>query len=170
MKNIILTGMPGAGKSTTGVILAKVLGMQFIDTDIVLQERSGRLLQDLLDTEGPEAFLEAEEAAVLSIRSGNAVIATGGSVVLSRKAMEHLKSGGTVVYLKISFDEMVSRLSNITTRGIVLFAGQGLPGMYNQRAPLYERTADLVIDCSETRFEEAVQKIVDGIAALPERS
>ena len=164
MNNIILTGMPGSGKSTTGIILTKVRGMQFIDTDIVIQERSGRLLQELIDEEGPEAFLNAEEEAVLSLRCSNTVIATGGSVVLSRKAMDHLKREGTVIYLKISFAEMVHRLSNITTRGIVLFAGQNLPGMYNQRVPLYERFADITIDCSESRFEAVVEKILEHLS------
>jgi shikimate kinase len=157
--------MPGAGKSTAGVILAKARGMHYIDTDIVLQERSGRLLQDLIDEEGAEAFLEAEEAAILSLRCTNTVIATGGSVVLNRKAMEHLKRQGTVVYLQISFEEMVSRLSNITTRGIVLLAGQNLPGMYNQRAPLYERYADITIDCTNAPFEEVVELILERLGS-----
>jgi len=165
MNNIILTGMPGSGKSTTGIILAKVRGMHFIDTDIVIQERSGRLLQELIDEEGPEAFLKAEEEAVLSLRCRNTVIATGGSVVLSRKAMDHLQREATVIYLKISFAEMVHRLSNITTRGIVLFAGQGLPGMYNQRVPLYERFADITIDCSDAGFEAVVEMILEHLGA-----
>ena len=123
MANIILIGMPGAGKSTVGVILAKALKKTFIDTDIVVQEDAGRLLQDIIDTEGPRAFLEIEESTILSRHFANAVIATGGSVVFSTRAMMHLKSGGVVVYLKISFEEMEQRLRNITTRGIVLVAG-----------------------------------------------
>ncbi len=102
MRNIVLTGMPGAGKSTAGVILAKALGMNFIDTDLAVQERAGMLLQDMIDGKGPEAFLETEEETVLSFHCQNTVIATGGSVVFSKKAMEHLKADGVVLYLRIS--------------------------------------------------------------------
>ena len=163
MKNIIIIGMPGAGKSTVGVILAKTLGMNFTDTDIVIQEHAGRLLQEIIDTEGPGAFLKIEKKAILSLQGQNAVIATGGSVVFSGRAMEHLKQDGVVLYLKISFEEMVGRLGNITTRGIVLIAGQSLRDMYNQRVPLYEKYADITIDCSDNDFETVVEKIVDEL-------
>ena len=106
MKNIVLTGMPGAGKSTAGVILAKTLGMNFTDTDIAIQEREGRLLQEIIDTEGPDSFLKIEEKTILTLDGRNAVIATGGSVVSSRRAMEHLKRDGVVLYLKVSYEEM----------------------------------------------------------------
>lgn len=161
MKNIILIGMPGAGKSTVGVILAKTLGLHFTDTDIVMQEHAGRLLQDIIDTEGPDAFKKIEEETILSLACQNTVIATGGSAVFSEKAMEYLKSGGIVIYLKISFEEMVRRLKNITTRGIVLIPGQSLPDMYHQRIPLYEKYADRTIDCSGDDFENIVEKVID---------
>jgi shikimate kinase len=160
MKNIILIGMPGAGKSTAGVILAKTLGMKFTDTDIVLQENTGRLLQAMIDEEGPDAFLEIEEKTILSYHFHNSVIATGGSVVFSERAMEHLKSDGVVIYLHISFEEMARRLGNITTRGIVLAAGQSLQDMYTKRIPLYEKYADITIDCSDHDFETVVGKIM----------
>jgi len=163
MKNIIIIGMPGAGKSTVGVILAKTLGMNFTDTDIVIQETSGRLLQEIIDTEGPESFLKIEENAILSLQGQNAVIATGGSVVFSGRAMEHLKRDGVVLYLAISFEEMARRLNNITTRGIVLVAGQSLRDMYNQRIPLYEKYADITIGCSGDDFENVVAKAVDEL-------
>ena len=163
MKNIILIGMPGAGKSTVGVILAKTLGMTFVDTDIAIQERAGRLLQEIIDTEGPDAFLAAEEETILSLSCRNSVIATGGSVVFSQKAMDSLKMEGVVVYLKISCDEMVRRLNNITTRGIVLIAGQSLPDMYRQRVPLYEKYADITVDCEGEEFEEVVGRVIEGI-------
>lgn len=166
MKNIVLTGMPGAGKSTTGVILAKTLGMTFIDTDILIQERAGRLLQEIIDDRGPAAFLETEERAVLSLACRNAVIATGGSVVFSRMAMEHLKADGIVVYLDISCAEMERRLKNITARGIVLFAGQSLRDIYAVRAPLYETYADIRIDCDGDSCETVVGKIVAGLCRL----
>jgi shikimate kinase len=161
MKNIILIGMPGAGKSTMGVILAKTLGMKFIDTDIVIQETTGRLLQEIIDTDGPDAFKKIEEKTILSLQSHHAVIATGGSVVFSRRAMDYLKSRGISLYVKISFEEMEKRLRNITTRGIVLDAGQDLLEMYSQRIPLYEKYADIAIDCSHDNFETCVEKIID---------
>jgi shikimate kinase len=160
MKNIILIGMPGAGKSTAGVILAKTLGMNFIDTDIVIQEHAGRLLQEMIDEEGPASFLAVEEETILSLDCHHTVIATGGSIVYSKRAMDHLKPDGIVVYLNISFKEMEKRLRNITTRGIVLHAGQSLHDMYNERIPLYEKYADITIGCSDEDFETIVGKIV----------
>ncbi len=160
MRNIVITGMPGAGKSTMGVILAKTLGLHFIDTDIVIQEQAKRLLQEIIDTEGPGAFLAIEEETVLSLRCHDTVIATGGSVVFSEKAMEHLKADGTVIWLRISFEEMVRRLDNITTRGIVLVRGQGLREMYDQRMPLYRKYADITIDCPEGDFEAVVGDVI----------
>lgn len=160
-KNIILIGMPGAGKSTVGVILAKSLGMQFIDTDILIQEQTGRMLQEILDEDGPDAFKRIEEETILSLHPGRAVIATGGSVVCSRNAMAHLKSAGVVVYLEIAYEEMAKRLKNITTRGIVLLPGQNLRGMYDERIPLYERYADLTIACSDEDFESVVGNVLE---------
>jgi len=163
MKNIILIGMPGAGKSTAGVIIAKTLGLNFIDTDIVIQEHDGRLLQEIIDGVGPEVFKQIEETTILTLQCHNTVIATGGSVVFSRSAMEHLKSGGIVVYLKISFEEMERRLKNITTRGIVLVAGESLCEMYNERIPLYEKYADITINGSDTDFETVVGDIINNL-------
>ncbi len=159
-KNIILIGMPGAGKSTVGVILAKTLGMQFIDTDILIQQRSARRLQEILDEDGPDVFRQIEEEAILSLRPRNSVIATGGSVVWSRAAMEHLKSLGLVVYLEISFSEIERRIRNITTRGIVLMPNQTLRGMYDSRVPLYEQYADYTILCSGEDPESVVRSII----------
>ncbi|MFA4824047.1 MAG: shikimate kinase [Methanoregula sp.] len=163
MKNIILIGMPGAGKSTAGVILAKTLGMKFTDTDLMIQEQAGRLLQKIIDEDGPDAFKKIEEETIQSLHRLNTVIATGGSVVFYENAMAHLKKDGIVVYLKISYEEMENRLKNITTRGIVLVAGQSLRHMYDQRIPLYEKYADITIDCSKEDFEIIVKRIIDDL-------
>jgi shikimate kinase len=160
MKNIVLIGMPGAGKSTVGVILAKALRRHFLDTDIVIQEHAGRLLQEIIDTDGPEAFKKLEEETVLSLHCRNAVIATGGSVVFSERAMEQLKKEGVVVYLKISFEEMEKRLRNITTRGIVLSRGETLRDMYDERVPLYEKYAAVTVECSDEDFETVVANVI----------
>lgn len=162
-RNIILIGMPGAGKSTVGVILAKTLGMQFIDTDILIQEWAGKMLQEILDTDGPEAFKRIEEETILSLHPRRAVIATGGSVVCSPDAMAHLKSGGLVVYLEIPYAEMEKRLKNITTRGIVLLPGQSLRGMYDERVPLYEKYADLTVACSGEDLESVVENVIEAL-------
>ena len=161
--NIILIGMPGAGKSTVGVVLAKTLGMQFIDTDILIQERTGRMLQEILDEDGPDAFKRIEEETIRSLQPRRAVIATGGSVVFSKDAMAHLKSRGVVVYLEITYEEMERRIKNITTRGILLLPGQSLRGMYDERVLLYERYADLTVACSGEDLESVVQRVVEAL-------
>jgi shikimate kinase len=166
MKNIILIGMPGAGKSTGGVILAKTLGMKFIDTDIVIQENTGRLLQEIIDTEGTGAFLKIEEETICSLQCNNSVIATGGSIVFSNRSMDVLRKDGVVIYLKISFEEMVRRLNNITTRGIVLLAGQSLRDMYNQRVPLYEKYAEITIDCSNGHIEDCIGNVIAELSRV----
>ena len=124
------------------------------------------VLQEIIDSEGPDAFLATEEETVLSIHCRNSVIATGGSVVFSRKAMDHLKKAGVVVYLEISCEEMIRRLKNITTRGIVLVAGQSLSDMYYERVPLYEKYADITVDCEEEDFEEVVGKVIGEIVGV----
>ncbi|MFA7562320.1 MAG: shikimate kinase [Methanoculleus sp.] len=162
-ENIILIGMPGAGKSTVGVVLAKALGMQFIDTDILIQERAGRMLQEVLDEDGPDVFRRIEEETILSLQPHRAVVATGGSVVLSEDAMAHLKARGAVVYLEISYAEMEKRLKNITTRGILLLPGQSLREMYDERVPLYERYADLIVACSGGDLESVVGSVIEAL-------
>jgi shikimate kinase len=161
--NVVLIGMPGSGKSTCGVIAAKVMLKNFFDTDLLLQGLEHSRLQDLIDSKGTEYFYEAEEKAILSLGIEATVIATGGSVIYSEKAMEHLRSLGTVVYLHLSYETMLSRIHNFTTRGIVVKNGSTLLDMYNERLPLYEKYADVVIDCDNNTVPETVMKIVEAV-------
>jgi len=158
--NIILIGMPGAGKSTLGVLLAKTLGMSFVDTDIVLQEKEGRLLHEILNTDGLEYFLEAEESTVMQLEVENCVIATGGSVVYSQKAMEYLRSTGIAIYLYVSFEEIQKRIRNIKTRGIVIPRGKNLEDIYKEREPLYMTHCDIMLDCTNKSVEQTVTEAV----------
>ncbi|MDD6188332.1 MAG: shikimate kinase [Clostridiales bacterium] len=159
-RNIILIGMPGAGKSTIGVLLAKALGMDFIDTDIIIQQRTGRLLQDIIDNDGIDAFLAVEETVLCSLELTNSVIATGGSAVYSDKAMTALKRGGKAVYISLPYEEVEKRITNITTRGIVLRSGNTLRDAYNERVPLYEKYSDITIDCSGRDIESSMRELV----------
>lgn len=158
--NIVLIGMPGSGKSTCGVLAAKALLKNFFDTDLLLQGMEEEKLQDIIDKKGIDYFLNAEEKAILSLDINATVIATGGSVVYSQKAMEHLKSMGRVIYLHLDYDTMVKRIKNITTRGVVLKSGTSLLDMYNERLPLYKQYADDVIYCDKNTVEETVEQIV----------
>ncbi len=166
MDNLFLIGMSGAGKSTLGVLLAKALGMDFLDTDILLQQRTGRLLQDLLDEEGMEAFLQAEEDILASLQVHRCVVATGGSAVYSRRGMEHLRQCGRIVYLRVSYEEIARRITDITTRGVVLRKGCGLKDAYEERLPLYERYSDLTVDCTGRQIEETLRLILAQLAEL----
>lgn len=162
--NIILIGMSGAGKSTLGVLLAKALGKNFFDTDILIQQREGKLLQEIIDDDGLPYFMQAEENAVLSLSLHGCVIATGGSVVYSEKAMVHLQNAGTVIYLQVAYEELVGRLSDITTRGIVFRGAQDLHSVYEERMPLYEKYADLTVRCTGDGIERSVEKIVRAVS------
>ena len=157
--NITLIGMPASGKSTVGVILAKILGLSFVDTDLVIQQREGALLCDIISERGLEGFLKAEESAVLSISPSNTVIATGGSVVYSEAGMEYLKSLGKIVYLKVEKEDLFKRLHNIKQRGVVLSPGETLDEMYATRSVIYEKYADIVIDETNASVEETVEMI-----------
>lgn len=158
--NIVLIGMPGSGKSTCGVLAAKALLKNFFDTDLLLQNLEGKRLQSIINENGIEYFNEAEEKAILSLDIRGTVIATGGSVVYSEKAMAHLRSLGKIIYLRLGYEEMEKRIKNITTRGIVLKEGETLLDMYNERAPLYERYADEILNCDGMAVEETVESIV----------
>ena len=163
MNNIVLIGMPGAGKSTVGVLLAKTLGYAFLDTDLVIQEREGRLLQDLVDELGVEAFLDREAAAICSVDCDRTVIATGGSVVCRDRAMEHLKDLGRIVYLQLPLEELERRLHNISTRGIAMAPGETLAHIYDYRAPLYRKYADLTVEVGRQTLEETVEQVLNAL-------
>ena len=157
--NIVLIGMPASGKSTAGVILAKVLGKKFIDTDLVIQEREKALLADIIKDKGVAGFMKIEEEAILSVDVKNTVIATGGSAVYGEKAMEHLKENGTVVYLKVEKDELFKRLTDIKERGVVLREGETIEEMFDSRSVLYEKYADIIIEERDSTIEETIRKI-----------
>lgn len=159
-ENIVLIGMPGSGKSTCGVLAAKALLKNFFDTDLLFQGLEEKKLQDIIDENGIEYFLNAEEQTILSLDINATVIATGGSVVYSDKSMEHLKKGGKIIFLNLSYDTMVDRIKNITTRGVVVKKGDSLKDMYNERLPMYQKWADVIIDCDNKTVEETVAEIV----------
>ena len=160
MENFILIGMPGSGKSTIGVLLAKALGMGFVDTDLVIQETYGCLLRDLIKQRGIRGFLEAEEAVICSLHPENCVVATGGSAVCSPRAMEYLQALGRIIYLAVPLGEVERRVKNITTRGIAMEAGDSLRDVYAARVSLYLRYADCVVDCRDKTIEETVDAVL----------
>lgn len=159
MSNIILIGMPGCGKSTVGVILAKTLGIGFVDTDLIIQQREKRLLQNIIDTDGIEAFLDCEAEAVKSLECENCVIATGGSVIFRKDAIEHLKKDGKIFYLNVPLEEIKKRLDNISTRGVAASKEQTIDDIFSERSPLYEKYADYILDLDGCSAEQTVEKI-----------
>ena len=164
-KNIVLIGMPTSGKSTVGVILAKILGMDFTDTDIVIQQREGARLKEIIAERGIEGFLAAEEQALLNTNVQNTVIATGGSAVYSSAGMEHLKKDSDIVYLEVSFDEIIKRLKNVKERGVVLHAGETLEEMYKTRTALYAKYADHIITEDGFSIEGTVSAVTAALQA-----
>lgn len=161
--NVILIGMPGAGKSTIGVLLAKSLRKPFIDTDLLIQQQEDCFLQDIINRDGIEKFLAAEEDVILKLNVENHVIATGGSVVYSEASMKHLKPDSTIVYLKLSYEEIVTRIKNIKSRGIAIESNQSLFDLFKERTPLYEKYSDLTVNCSGKHIEEIVDEIKNSI-------
>ena len=159
MENIILIGMPGSGKSTVGVLLAKALGYDFVDVDLVIQRREGALLQEILDARGVEAFLDAEEQAVLSLDCDRCVIAPGGSAVCRERAARRLKALGTVIYLQVPLEELSSRIQNLSTRGIAMEPGQTLSDVLASRAPLYDKYADLTVQCGGQTLAQTARQV-----------
>ena len=164
--NIVLIGMPGVGKSTIGVILAKVLGYQFLDADLLIQEQEGKLLKDIIEEVGTEGFIQVENRVNASIDCTRTIIATGGSVIYGQEAMEHLKEIGTVVYLEVPFSVLEKRLSDIKGRGVVLKEGQTLKDLFWERTPLYEKYADVRVSEEGLGVEETVSLLVSKLQNL----
>ena len=157
--NIILIGMPTSGKSTIGVILAKILGYRFIDADIVIQEKEGRKLSRIIAEDGVDGFIDIENRINSEINADKTVIATGGSVVYGKEAMEHYKEIGTVVYLKVSFEALKKRLHHAKQRGVVMKDGQTLKSLYEERKALYEQYADITVDEGRDSLEKVIEKV-----------
>jgi shikimate kinase len=164
MQNIVLIGMPGAGKSTVGVILAKFLSKDFVDTDLLIQNRQWQSLQDILDGQGYLKLREFEESEILQLNVKNTVIATGGSAVYSEKAINHLKKDGIIVYLKLATNELLKRINNFETRGIAKAKGQSFDELCQERELLYAKHGQIVIDCGNKNHEAVVEEIKSKLA------
>ena len=160
MNNIILIGMPAVGKSSIGVILAKEIGYQFLDSDLLIQQQEGCLLKDILERQGVEGFLRIENEVNCSLNENRTVIATGGSAVYGQEAMEHFQEIGTIIYLKADYPVLEKRLGDLRGRGVVLKEGQTLLDIYQERCPLYEKYADIVVEENEKSVEETLQLIL----------
>ncbi len=164
MNNIVLIGFPACGKSVTGVVLAKILNMKFIDADLLIQQKAGRGLQDIINNDGIDAFKKLEEEVLSSINESDTVIATGGSAIYYDDAMRHLKESGTIVYIDVSLHDLKRRLRNIKTRGVAMGKGQTLDDLYAERKPLYEKYADIIVKTGNRKtMEDTVSMIIDAL-------
>ena len=163
MNNIVLIGMPGAGKSTLGVVLAKILGYDFLDSDLLIQKKERRRLSEIIDSEGVDGFLRIENEVNAQIDVEGTVIATGGSAVYGEEAMDHLKASGKVIYLRLPCKEIAKRIGNLKGRGVAIAEGLSLENLYNERVPLYERYADITVDCSGKSLEECTAAVLERL-------
>ena len=166
--NIVLIGMPGVGKSTIGVILAKIIGFHFLDSDLVIQDRENRRLHEIIAQEGTDGFLKIENDVNASLNVKRTIIATGGSAVYGKEAMEHLKEIGEVVYLKADYATIKKRLGNLEKRGVALKEGQTLKDLYEERCALYEKYADVVVDEQGLGTEETIGAVLRGLKIMDE--
>ncbi len=163
-KNIILIGMPASGKSTAGVLLAKTVGYGFIDTDLLIQNEQKSLLCDIIAAKGAEEFIKIEETVLSDLWAERCVVATGGSAVYGERAMRHLQEIGTVVYLKLGEKTIEKRLKNIVLRGVVMRrSGETVADLYAERVPLYEKYADITVDCEGKDAEQTVHAIIEAV-------
>lgn len=164
-KNIILIGMPGAGKSTLGVLLARAMNYRFMDTDLLIQEREGKLLCEIIAEEGMQRFLEIEGEVNAGIEAERTVIAPGGSAIYSEKAMEHFSRIGIIVYLHVPVTELQKRLGDLKRRGVVLKEGQTLEMLYEERRVYYERYARITVDVTKNDIGEVLGEMVEKLKA-----
>lgn len=166
--NIVLIGMPGAGKSTLGVVLAKILGMDFVDGDILIQNQVGNTLQKIIDAQGVDGFLQVENDVLAAVDVQNTVISTGGSAIYSDEAMRHLTDIGTVVYLDVSLEELRSRLGSLHERGVVMHKGvsMSLDEIFEERGPLYRKYAEVTLQTDGLTVREATRKLVDALSVM----
>lgn len=163
--NIVLIGMPSCGKSTIGVVLAKAIGYRFVDSDLVIQERTGKLLSEIIEEEGLDTFNQIENDVNASLDYNKAVIATGGSVIYGNKAMEHLRSIGVVVYIELPLESLKERIGDLNARGVSIKDGQTFDELFEERKPLYEKYADITIHAEGLSIREMVHKLKDELAA-----
>lgn len=164
--NLIFIGMPASGKSTIGVVTAKRLGYRFVDTDLLIQEREGKLLREIIAEKGTEGFLKIEDEVNASVLEEYSVIAPGGSVVYCENAMKHYKQIGTVVYLHVPYTEIEARIQNARNRGVVLREGQTLRDLYDERCKLFEQYADVRINEDGLTMDETVEKVLSVLSAI----
>ncbi len=168
MKNIVLIGMPGAGKSTIGVVLAKIFGYQFVDSDLLIQRQEGKVLHQLINEHGIDGFLAIENQVNRDMDVEESVISTGGSAVYGVEAMEALKRNGIIVYIQLSFENLKSRLGDLNQRGVVLKSGYTLQDLYDERCPLYEKYADIIVNVDGLTIEGAIEKMRVNIEKIME--
>ncbi len=168
MKNIVLLGMPAVGKSTVGVVVAKRLGYEFIDTDLLIQKQEKRLLKEIIEEEGIEGFLKIENQVNQGVDAERSVISPGGSVVYCKEAMEHYKKIGTIVYLRASFETIAGRIQNAKNRGVVLKEGQTLEMLYAERVELFEKYADITVDEEGKDLGETIESVLDILENISE--
>lgn len=164
--NIVLIGMPSSGKSTIGVVLAKALGYRFIDSDLVIQDKTGLLLSEIIESQGLEGFNQIENEVNASFDCHRAVIATGGSAIYGKEAMKHLKSIGTVIYIELPLEELIERIGDLTQRGVSIRVGQTFQDLYEERKPLYEQYADITIHANHLSIREIVALMKSAIDAI----
>ena len=162
-RNLIFIGMPAVGKSTVGIVVAKRLGMRFVDTDLLIQEREGKLLREIIAEKGEDGFLEIENEVNASVNAKNSVISPGGSVIYCKEAMKHYKKIGTIVYLKASYQTIKRRIKNPKKRGVVLKEGQSLRDLYNERVPYFEKYADITVCEDGCRIEYTIKNVLNAV-------